>query len=178
MPTLIDLTGRRFGRLTVVARAGADRHGKPTWRCYCECGVVITTLGHSLRRGRVKSCGCLRRESSRLNGAAALAGTMKTSQRNRKPLRKDNAIPILQPGHPDLPPEPYSEWSARERREFGMAHPSVQWQLQKRVARGVSIADAAADIGMPLATVQRYLYNNPSFRAQLKKAREWAVTKA
>lgn len=59
---LIDLTGKRFGRLTVVFREGADKHKKVTWRCKCDCGKVIVTEGQSLRNGDTKSCGCFAKQ--------------------------------------------------------------------------------------------------------------------
>lgn len=71
MGKLIDLTGQRFGRLVVVARA-EDYHprGNPEnrltqWVCDCDCGEVgIIAIGANLRKGHTKSCGCLRRELS------------------------------------------------------------------------------------------------------------------
>lgn len=56
---LIDLTGRRFGRLFVVRRTGQDRHGQPVWECKCDCGNLTRVRGHSLRHQGTKSCGCL-----------------------------------------------------------------------------------------------------------------------
>jgi len=57
---LIDLTGKRFGRLVVLGRA-ANRYGKtPCWSCLCDCGGSIVTAGMSLKRGATKSCGCVR----------------------------------------------------------------------------------------------------------------------
>lgn len=61
MPPLIDLTGQRFGRLVVVARAGS-LCGLATWLCCCDCGEKKVVLGQSLRRGESQSCGCLQRE--------------------------------------------------------------------------------------------------------------------
>lgn len=58
MPSLIDLTGRRFGRLVVVGQAGRDKHKKPLWDCLCDCGENRTILGNSLTREKTKSCGC------------------------------------------------------------------------------------------------------------------------
>ena len=176
VPSLIDLSGRIFGRLTVVSRDSADKHGKPKWRCLCECGAVISALGHSLKRGRVKSCGCLRRESARRNDTANKPHGVKYD-RSVKDAPSDNCVPIVQP-EPDLPPEPYADWTAAERRDFGMANPRAQWELQKRVSGGMSIAKAAAEIGLPFPTVQRYLHNNRSFRARLEKAQEWAADRA
>lgn len=57
--TMIDLTGQRFTRLRVLARAPRDSHGNHRWRCACDCGALIETQGGPLLRGRTKSCGCL-----------------------------------------------------------------------------------------------------------------------
>lgn len=55
-----DLTGQRFGRLTVVERA--PNIGRYTaWVCSCECGNVVTIRTDNLRHGHTQSCGCLRR---------------------------------------------------------------------------------------------------------------------
>lgn len=61
MGKLIDLTGQRFGRLTVLERAWT-RKGQLFWRCRCECGAVCDVQGSSLRGGRTRSCGCLHDE--------------------------------------------------------------------------------------------------------------------
>lgn len=62
MPKLIDLSGQRFGRLTVIERAGtATNRGKqPLWLCECDCGNTTIVGGCSLKSGNTKSCGCLR----------------------------------------------------------------------------------------------------------------------
>ena len=57
-----DMTGQRFGRLTVLRRAGSTRHREALWLCLCDCGNERTISGSSLRRGYSKSCGCLRDE--------------------------------------------------------------------------------------------------------------------
>lgn len=63
---LIDLTGQRFGRLTVIKRTGSyeddSGHTIPTWLCVCDCGNGVVVLGNCLRSGNTKSCGCLRKE--------------------------------------------------------------------------------------------------------------------
>ncbi len=62
-----DLTGRKFGRLTVIAR-GEDyvnpNSGKrrPRWICKCDCGCSALCQAGALKNGRAKSCGCLRNE--------------------------------------------------------------------------------------------------------------------
>lgn len=57
---LIDLTGARFGKLTVVARGENTATGHPRWICNCECGGATLSGGQSLRSGLAQSCGCER----------------------------------------------------------------------------------------------------------------------
>lgn len=63
---LLDLTGQRFGRLTVEARDGIavspNGQTRPTWLCRCDCGQTVTVFGENLRNGRTKSCGCYQRQ--------------------------------------------------------------------------------------------------------------------
>lgn len=56
---LINLKGKRFGKLEVKERAGSDKWGTATWLCQCDCGGTKVVRGGSLRSGKVKSCGCL-----------------------------------------------------------------------------------------------------------------------
>ena len=58
---LIDLTGLRFGRLTVIDRA-ENRRGLPAWNCHCDCGATVTVLGCNLRTMHTQSCGCRQKE--------------------------------------------------------------------------------------------------------------------
>ena len=56
---MIDLTGQRFGRLTVVRHAGPSAYGSVMWECQCDCGKRKTIAGSSLKKGATRSCGCL-----------------------------------------------------------------------------------------------------------------------
>ena len=58
---LVDLTGQRFGRLTVIERAGTH-NGHASWKCKCICGREKITDSGSLRNGRTTSCGCYHNE--------------------------------------------------------------------------------------------------------------------
>ena len=58
----IDLTGHRFGRLTVTEFAGQSTDKQALWKCVCDCGVTTYSSSGNLRHGRMKSCGCLRKE--------------------------------------------------------------------------------------------------------------------
>ena len=51
---LNDLTGKRFGRLTVAKYVGSSK-----WLCQCDCGNEKIVRTHSLNSGETKSCGCL-----------------------------------------------------------------------------------------------------------------------
>jgi hypothetical protein len=57
MRALIDLTGRKFGRLRVIKRTENNKN-EPQWLCQCDCGKAIITRGWSLRSGHTQSCGC------------------------------------------------------------------------------------------------------------------------
>lgn len=57
----IDLTGQRFGYLTVIGYA-ETRNKKAYWSCRCVCGKTVTVQGAHLKRGATKSCGCKKRE--------------------------------------------------------------------------------------------------------------------
>lgn len=59
MAKLKDLTGQRFGRLTVIERAENAKCGRTMWNCKCDCGNEICVIGQNISSGRTKSCGCL-----------------------------------------------------------------------------------------------------------------------
>lgn len=61
MAKLIDLTGQKFGRLSVVRRFGV-RGGHAAWLCKCDCGNHHIAIGRNLTKGLTKSCGCLHKE--------------------------------------------------------------------------------------------------------------------
>lgn len=73
---LIDMVGKKFGRLTVIKRT--DDYISPSgqhdvrWFCECECGNVVKVVGRHLRSGITKSCGCLQREKAAENGKDSL----------------------------------------------------------------------------------------------------------
>ena len=76
MPQLIDLTGQRFGRLTVTGRAANAKNGRSRWICICDCpgATVRSVYGQSLHRGDSRSCGCLHRELLALIRDIAIVG--------------------------------------------------------------------------------------------------------
>ena len=65
MTKIIDLTGKRFCRLTVIRRAlytEGVRKNKTYWLCQCNCGRTAAILGKNLKQGTTTSCGCYRSE--------------------------------------------------------------------------------------------------------------------
>jgi hypothetical protein len=61
---VVDLTGQRFGRLTVLHRASRQPDGRARWACQCVCGRESVVDGKSLRSGNTRSCGCLSRDKA------------------------------------------------------------------------------------------------------------------
>lgn len=75
---LIDMTGRKYGRWTVLHRANdrISEAGTVTtmWTCQCECGTIKDVTARSLRTGMSKSCGCLQKEIASQKFADDLTG--------------------------------------------------------------------------------------------------------
>lgn len=55
---ITDLTGKKFGRLSVTGFHHRDT--RTYWDCHCECGTKKVVVGYALLNGDTKSCGCLR----------------------------------------------------------------------------------------------------------------------
>lgn len=104
-----DLTGRKFGRLTVIRQVedkiGINGRHYDQWLCSCNCeeGKIKITLGAYLKKGAVSSCGCLAKEHS-----------IKVLDDNREKLinvkKKENVV--------DLSGEYGIGWTNNTNREF------------------------------------------------------------
>lgn len=65
MPTIIDLTELKFGRLSVKRRSNQrNKYNVPLWECVCDCGNVVNVLTGNLKSGNTQSCGCLNRDNT------------------------------------------------------------------------------------------------------------------
>ena len=64
MSKLIDLTGKTFGRLTVVERDFNTKRRDASWLCKCNCGneKLISVMAYNLKSDHTQSCGCLHKE--------------------------------------------------------------------------------------------------------------------
>lgn len=65
MRQLVDLTGKRYGMLTVIRHHLKDKRNAHFWLCKCDCGNVCTRKSGSLVDGRTNSCGCRRMNRER-----------------------------------------------------------------------------------------------------------------
>lgn len=88
MSNFIDLTGNKYGKLTVLERLSSSKYGI-IWLCKCECGSLRKSIGVNLKLGKTVSCGCGRRgkNSSHFSGFQDIGshywGHVKSNARNR-----------------------------------------------------------------------------------------------
>lgn len=63
MARYVDLTGKKFGRWTVMNITDKRTKNRTIiWHCKCDCGNEKDVDGYTLKSGQSKSCGCLNRE--------------------------------------------------------------------------------------------------------------------
>lgn len=88
MSKVIDLTGKKFGRLTVLEQAQGRCRREVAWKVRCECGTTKTLPGYILRKGITQSCGCLHKEIASEMARSNFAGksSRKTHGLNGHPL--------------------------------------------------------------------------------------------
>jgi hypothetical protein len=65
MGQFIDLTGTRFGKLTVIKRSeNVSGCNNSRWLCKCDCGKAVVVRSNNLHSGNTNSCGCFQKEQS------------------------------------------------------------------------------------------------------------------
>ncbi len=79
MSPVIDLTGKRFGRLVCIRAVGSDSQGRAQWLAKCDCGNETVVRACNLRQGWTQSCGCLKKDRQRQ--AAPMHGLTKETPR-------------------------------------------------------------------------------------------------
>lgn len=62
-----DLTGKKFGRLTVIGQTEHPTSKRVHYKCECECGKERIVRGDCLSSGNTTSCGCYNKEVNRKN---------------------------------------------------------------------------------------------------------------
>lgn len=98
MGKVIDLVGRRFGRLVVLRYVCQD-----LWLCRCRCGQTAVVRGGNLKSANTKSCGCWRRET--MAARQTRHGQSRSPEYRAWQMLKDRCC---NPGNPD-----YSRYGGR-----------------------------------------------------------------
>lgn len=79
---LVDLTGQRFGRLTVLSRDVEKKGNAVCWLCLCDCGKMVVIRGGCLKSKNTQSCGCLNKEkimtTNTTHGHRSMGGCSRT----------------------------------------------------------------------------------------------------
>lgn len=76
----LDMTGRKFNRLTVLSREPNAKDGSAMWLCRCDCGNLFVAYGKNIRNNHTQSCGCFQRERS--SEASVIHGKTRTTLHN------------------------------------------------------------------------------------------------
>ena len=64
----VDLTGKRFGKLTVLKKLDKVKNNSRLWLCKCDCGKTKEVTTRDLNNHRVASCGCAKGNKKQLIG--------------------------------------------------------------------------------------------------------------
>ncbi len=65
MGIIVNLAGRRFGRLMVLRQVGRTGGGSVLWGCVCDCGNLCDVASPNLKTGHTQSCGCYKIERTK-----------------------------------------------------------------------------------------------------------------
>ena len=91
MANFVDLTGYKYGRLTVISRS--DNIGRRVaWNCKCDCGNEVVVQSVCLRSGGTRSCGCIKKE------ICALTSKTKCHKENKYEVHENYVVGITSSG--------------------------------------------------------------------------------
>lgn len=113
MSNFIDLTGQKFGRLTVINRVANSKSGKTMWFCNCICGNSCIVYSGNLRGGQTKSCGCIHKEkfNHTIHGKRHSKLYLKWQNIKKRCLNPNAANYKNYGGRENNPVTVYSEWA-------------------------------------------------------------------
>ena len=131
----IDLTGVRYGTLTVVRRMIYKKNGRVRWEVVCDCGRKEPVEHSNLRSGRVRSCES--RETQITSGPG--------------PVR-DIRCRFARVAEDERRAKKSSQNSAREKLRIDLVA-----EIRKRFAEQMSLAKIAKDLGISPATASKYV---------------------
>lgn len=86
MNKIVDLTGKRFGKLVVLKKSNIKAKSGSMWDCICDCGNEVTVARCGLTSGHSKSCGCSRKNFLSNNLPTKTHGKSRVGK-NKKPER-------------------------------------------------------------------------------------------
>jgi len=102
---LIDITGKTFGRLTVISKQPPRKGSGSDWLCRCSCGVTFVALGSNINHGKTKSCGCLAKEHASAMGSNPAYVAKRIAKITKHGQKRKNAMTVE-----------YKTWLAIKRR--------------------------------------------------------------
>jgi hypothetical protein len=184
---LVELTGMRFGKLTVLSRAtekkSKNRHAK--WFCRCDCGDFTEVAGDALRQGKTKSCGCLSRPHGLSRGPEhnswrSMLGRCYYKKTNGYERYGGRGITVcdkwrrsFEAFYLDMGPRPGDEYSLERMDNTKGYYPgNMRWATKKEQSRNtrtnrvvehdgrsMCLADWADQLGLPYHLLRKRFYS-------------------
>lgn len=93
-----NLTGKKYGRLTVIRKSETYKKGRVKWYCICECGNHCDVQGRFLISGGTKSCGCLAREMAKVFATEMVEKRLQMGETENKDM-KQRALKTIRHRH-------------------------------------------------------------------------------
>ena len=84
----IEMGGKVFGKLKVLHEDLSNAYKHVKWVCECECGNIKSVSGDHLRRGLIKSCGCIKELSKDGGISGDLWYTITSSKVSKRSKRR------------------------------------------------------------------------------------------
>lgn len=204
MAKVKDLSGRRFGELSVIEPSGRHVFAKGGahiyWLCQCDCGREKRINGGSLRTGRTISCGCHMQEIGRRRGHKntrhGMTGSpehrvwssMRARCRNNSPYYGARGIEVCERWEvfenflADMGPRPSASHSlGRKENDIGYCPENCRWETrveQARNQRSNRIVTYQGKTG-PLASFFEMGSADPAYDLVMQRvSRGWPIEKA
>jgi hypothetical protein len=154
MQVKYNLEGQRFERLVVLKRTKLES-GRGVWECMCDCGKTVYAASTDLKRGKVKSCGCRRKEGLfRKYPAGMIDGpeyrAYHAAKKRVEGLDHENYIEYgikmsdeflndFMAFYEHIGPKPEGKWSLGRIDNFkGYERGNIRWELDEEQARNHS----------------------------------------
>lgn len=198
MAKKIDLTGKKFHKLTVICDSGIrTKHRQRLWECLCDCGkVILLSTGHL--GGTQKSCGCLKKmkekikseNSFRNNNTYNTWSSMRDRCNNKNNKNYHNyggrGIKVCKRWdsftdfHKDMGGKPKSTSLERIDNNKGYSPTNCKWATRKEQARNTRKNVFWTDEGITLTVAEWSEKTNISYQTLYNRVnyRGWTIKKA